>query len=104
MSRRPRLRLPRRVTLLRLAVLLAGLGVVAVVAAYQWLAVDLPSLDRLTENLAVPSTRLLARDGRLLYEIVDPAGVHHTTVPLAEIPLALQQATIATEDASFYSN
>ena len=31
----------------------------------------------------------------------DPAGVHHTTVPLAEIPAALQQATIATEDASF---
>ncbi len=73
-------------------------------AGWQWLATDLPSLDRLTENLAVPSTKVLARDGRLLFEITDPAGVHHTTVPLSEIPLALQQATIATEDASFYSN
>ncbi len=72
--------------------------------AWRVLIVDLPSLDRLTENLVVPSTRLLARDGRLLYEITDPAGVHHTTVPLAQIPLALQRATIATEDASFYSN
>ena len=90
--------------LLRLVVTAAGLLVVAAVCAYQWLAVDLPALDRLTENLTVPSTRLLARDGRLLYEIADPAGVHHTTVPLADIPLALQQATIATEDASFYSN
>ncbi len=72
--------------------------------AWRVLIVDLPSLDRLTENLVVPSTRLLARDGRLLYEITDPAGVHHTTVPLAQIPLALQRATIATEDASFYAN
>jgi penicillin-binding protein 1C len=69
-----------------------------------YLFVDLPSLDRLTENLTVPSTKILARDGRLIYEIVDPAGVHHTTVPLSEIPAACQQATIAVEDASFYSN
>jgi membrane peptidoglycan carboxypeptidase len=72
--------------------------------AWQWLIVDLPSLDRLTDNLAVPSTKILARDGRLLYEIVDPAGKRHTTVLLGAIPQALQQATIATEDASFYTN
>ncbi len=65
---------------------------------------DLPSLDRLTENLTVPSTKILARDGRLIYEITDPAGAHHTTVSLFDIPLACQQATIAVEDASFYSN
>src|ERR1051325_8067436 len=68
------------------------------------LLTDLPSLTRLTENLAVPSTKILARDGRLLYEIADPAGAHHTTLPLAQIPLVLQHATIATEDATFYSN
>jgi membrane peptidoglycan carboxypeptidase len=68
------------------------------------LFVDLPSLDKLTENLAIPSTKILARDGRLLYEITDPAGMHHTTLPIAEIPLACQQATIAVEDASFYTN
>lgn len=73
-------------------------------AVWQWLIVDLPSLDRLTENAATPSTKILARDGRLLYEITDPAGKRHTTIPLNEIPLALQRATIATEDASFYSN
>ncbi|MGH8057216.1 MAG: transglycosylase domain-containing protein, partial [Candidatus Entotheonellia bacterium] len=71
---------------------------------WHFLLTDLPSLDRLTENLAVPSTKILARDGRLLYEIADPAGNHHTTIPLTSIPLALRQATIATEDASFYSN
>jgi membrane peptidoglycan carboxypeptidase len=71
---------------------------------WNWLIIDLPSLDRLTEHLAVPSTKILARDGRLLYEIADPAGNHHTTIPLNAIPPALRQATIATEDASFYSN
>ena len=65
---------------------------------------DLPSLDRLTEALTIPSTKILARDGRLLYEITDPAGVLHTTVPINEIPLDCQQATIAVEDASFYAN
>ncbi|MGQ0600094.1 MAG: transglycosylase domain-containing protein, partial [Anaerolineales bacterium] len=73
-------------------------------ALWNWLIVGLPSLDRLTENTATPSTKILARDGRLLYEITDPAGKRHTTIPLSEIPLALQRATIATEDASFYSN
>lgn len=68
------------------------------------LFVDLPSLDRLTENLVVPSTKILARDGRLLYEINDPAGLRHTTLPLKEIPKACQQATVAVEDAGFYSH
>ncbi len=68
------------------------------------LFVDLPSLDRLTENLTVPSTKILSRDGRLIYEITDPAGAHHTTIPLAQIPLPCQQAAIAVEDASFYTN
>jgi membrane peptidoglycan carboxypeptidase len=80
------------------------LSLLLAVAVWNWLFIDLPSLDRLTENLTIPSTKILARDGRLLYEIADPAGHHHTTLPLSEIPLTLQQATIATEDASFYTN
>jgi len=87
--------------LLLSALLLLFLGVLLVVHT---LFVDLPSLDRLTENLTVPSTKILARDGRLIYEIVDPAGAHHTTIPLAQIPMSCQQATVAVEDASFYSN
>lgn len=89
----------RRLILSLLCLLLLG----AVFVAHT-LFVDLPSLDRLTENLTVPSTKILARDGRLIYEIVDPAGQHHTTLPLAEIPQACQQATVAVEDASFYTN
>lgn len=94
--------MPRRRLFLLSFFLLSTLSALAV---WQWLMVDLPSLDRLTQNLAAPSTKILARDGRLLYEIADASGSQkHTTVPLSEIPLNLQQATIATEDASFYSN
>ncbi len=86
-------------------ILLPSSFLLALLAAWQYLVVDLPSLDRLTQNLAPASTKILARDGRLLYEITDPAGTtKHTTLPLAEIPLHLQQAVIATEDASFYTN
>jgi len=85
---------------------LLSLALFSILALYLWriLFTDLPSLDRLTENLTVPSTKILARDGRLLYEIADPAGAHHTTLPLSDIPIHFQHATIATEDASFYSN
>ncbi|MDY6875232.1 MAG: PBP1A family penicillin-binding protein [Chloroflexota bacterium] len=69
-----------------------------------WLAVDLPSPDRLYEHASAPSTRIYDRHGRLLYEILDPHGGAHTPIPLAEVPPACVNSTIATEDASFYNN
>jgi 1A family penicillin-binding protein len=82
-------------------VILTGLGVFGLV---RWLVVDLPSPDRLYERTAAPSTRIYDRNGRLLYEILDPHGGSHTPVPLSAIPRACVEATIATEDASFYQN
>lgn len=87
-------------------ILLALLAVLALAAVglLQWLSVDLPSPDRLYERAAAPSTHIYDRNGRLLYEILDPHGGAHTPVPLDRIPRACINATIATEDASFYSN
>ncbi len=82
-----------------LLTLTLGLG-----ALYGWLIVDLPALDQLYQRRSAPSTRILDRQGRLLYEIIDPHAGHHKPLSLQEIPLACQQATIATEDANFYSN
>jgi membrane peptidoglycan carboxypeptidase len=87
------------ILLLVLAVLLAAAwGIRA------WLFVDLPELATLASNLAAPSTKILDRYGRLLYTISDPHAGRHTPIALNEIPLACRQATIATEDANFYSN
>ncbi len=53
-------------------------------------------------NIDNPSTVITDRHGRLLYEVVDPNGQKLQPVPLAQIPLACRQATIAAEDHRFY--
>jgi penicillin-binding protein 1C len=85
-------------------VILLVVAAVAFVAAYAWLVVDLPSLETLPDRLAVPSSRILDRNGRLLYEVIDPNGGGHTVVPISQIPVACQNATIAVEDANYYQH
>ena len=89
------------VRILATVIILAGLGVLGLV---RWLVVDLPSPDRLYERAASPSTRIYDRHGRLLYEVLDPHSGSHTPVSLEQIPAACIDATVATEDASFYQN
>lgn len=80
--------------------ILASLGI----AVYYYLFSDLPPLDSVTEHLRSPSIRITDRYGRLLYDILPDEGGRHTVLPLESIPLSLRQATIATEDKSFYVN
>ncbi len=48
---------------------------------------------------------ILARDGStVLFEITDPQGGRRTVVPLSEVSRHVVEATIATEDAGFFSN
>ncbi|MFN8419543.1 MAG: transglycosylase domain-containing protein [Anaerolineae bacterium] len=54
-------------------------------------------------GMALPSTRILDRNGRLLYEVIDRRGGRHTAIPLDQIPQSCKDATIATEDRNFYS-
>ena len=75
--------------------------------ALAWLWLTLPAVDTLRSRARVPSTRILDREGRLLYEIIDPRaqdGGRHQALALERIPPNLRQATIAVEDANFYSN
>jgi 1A family penicillin-binding protein len=74
------------------------------VGVYAWLFVDLPSLDVLYQRASAPSTRLLDRHGRVLYEISDPHQGRHTPIKFGDIPPACREATIATEDANYYSH
>jgi len=68
------------------------------------LVLPLPSLEEIQNRRLAPSSLILDHQGRLLYEIVDPHTGMHRPTPLDEIPLALRQAVIATEDATFYQN
>jgi 1A family penicillin-binding protein len=78
--------------------------IIAVWALQAWLLADLPSTDNLSPGTVAPSTIIYDRYGRVLYEIMDPNAGRHQPIRLQDIPANLRQATIATEDASFYSN
>lgn len=92
----------RRLLAIGAAVLIMGLG-----GGWAWLTHDLPPIDRLADGLALPSTRIHDRHGRLLYEIIDPAsavGGRNIVIPLEAVPVHCQHAVIATEDANFYAH
>jgi 1A family penicillin-binding protein len=74
------------------------------IAGYFWLFAGLPSLEDLPQNLAAPSVRITDRNGKLLYDSIEAKGGRNIPIPLDEIPRTLQQATISTEDNTFYQN
>ncbi len=72
---------------------------------YYSLAASLPSVEDLHEHAAqFETTRILDRDGNLLYEILDPQAGRRTYVPLEEISPYMVAGIIATEDSQFYSH
>ena len=87
------------------AVLIGCLGAASAAAAYMYIASRLPSPEELSVRAdTFQSTKIYDRNGILLYEIFDPSGGRRTVVPLERIPLYLRQATISTEDPTFYDN
>ena len=86
-----------------LAVTLLGLGVVSV-ALYFWLLADLPPISAAERRLVRPTTQILDRKGRLLYEVVDPDAGKQINLDLTTLPPACIQATLATEDKRFYQH
>ena len=93
----------RRHWKLALLILLA-VSLACAAGVYAWLLVDLPALDTLYQRASAPSTRLLDRHGRVLYEISDPHQGRHTPIKFDDIPAACREATIATEDANYYAH
>jgi 1A family penicillin-binding protein len=81
-----------------------GLALLIVIVAGLWFSTALPAPERLRAQAGLGSTRILDRRGQLLYEVPDPFSARRRPLPLSEMPIALRQATIAVEDASFYSN
>ena len=96
-------RLDRRRTVV-LGLSAASMLAVLLWVVYVWLTIGLPSPDHLYDRRSAPSTRILDRNGKLLYEIIDPHAGRHSPLSLSQIPEECQRATIATEDANFFSN
>ena len=90
--------------LVTLSILMTATAGLTLAAAYSYYTQDLPSPDRLQDRQVFRSTKILDRNGRLLYELFDPQAGRRTSVKLADISPHLVQATIAIEDATFYEN
>ncbi|MBI4789219.1 MAG: PBP1A family penicillin-binding protein [Chloroflexi bacterium] len=78
-------------------VILGGLTYIGLVG-------DLPAPDALITRSSPDATKIYDRNGRLLYEILDPRAGRRTRVVLSEMPLHFRQAVVAVEDSNFYQN
>ena len=63
---------------------------------------DLPNPRELSTRPIPQTTKMYDRNGTLLYEMY--AQQNRTLIHLSDIPLSLQQATIAIEDKKFYTH
>ena len=72
---------------------------------YYKIARTLPEIGDLQDRASqFETTRILDRNGQLLYEILDPKAGRRTYIPLEQISPNLIAATIATEDKDFYNH
>jgi len=69
---------------------------------YVFIFKDLPSPTKLKDEGIAQTTKILDRNGGLLYEIY--ADQNRTIVALSELPDTLKKATIAIEDKDFYKH
>jgi 1A family penicillin-binding protein len=72
------------------------------IAVYNWIFKDLPSPMGLSENEQVVTTRILDRNGNLLFRIYKDEN--RTLIPLSQVPEHMIQATLAIEDQDFYKH
>lgn len=63
---------------------------------------SLPNPSNISTTYIPKTTKIFDRNGNLLYEIF--ANQNRTIVPLKNVPVPLQQATIAIEDRDFYTH
>jgi len=92
-------RYAKPMALLCVAGFFAVAGMVLIWASF----ITLPDLNDFNDIKVVESTKIYDRTGKvLLYDVHD--DIKRTVVPFADISLYSKEASIAVEDASFYSN
>ncbi len=88
------------------AIYLSILATIAILAGAWWIYTniffDLPNPNELTERQQILTTRILDRNGNLLFRIYEDEN--RTIVPLSQISQHLINATIAIEDKEYYEH
>ena len=88
-----------------IAIIIGLIGGSYFVYKYYQIASDLPDVSDLKNRASqFETTRILDRNGQVLYEILDPSAGRRTYIPLSQISPNLVAATIATEDKEFYNH
>lgn len=73
-----------------------------ILASLIFILKDLPAPASLTNVPVAQSTKILDRNGKLLYNIF--VSENRTLIPFSDIPLTVRQATISIEDKDFYKH
>ena len=97
-TRFQKLQLKKRITLITIILILLSL----VFYFYYFIIRTLPSPNQLSKREPQVSTKIYDRNGNLLYAIYKDQN--RTIVPLTQIPVHVRLATLAAEDAEFYTN
>lgn len=85
----------------RKTILLIAFAIILILVSLYFFLKDLPSPANLNKPSSYPiSTKILDRNGNLLYEIYDDQN--RTPIKIDELPKYVTQATIAIEDKNFY--
>lgn len=101
--RLPKITLPRLRIRLGVVIISSIIILVFLLSGFWVLFIkDLPPPEGLTTREIEVSTKIYDRNGVLLYKIFE--NQNRTIVPLSEIPLQVRLATLAIEDAEFYSH
>lgn len=80
-----------------------GLLTIALMILFTWfITKDLPSPKQLESRQVLQTTKILDRNGKLLFDVY--TDQNRTVVPLTEIGDNLKHATIAVEDKDFYKH
>ena len=78
------------------------LGFIVFGSVFAYYAFNLPDPNKLINREAIESTKILDRNGKLLYELYDEEK--RTLVTLDAIPQYARDATVAIEDKNFYKH
>lgn len=76
-------------------------GVFLMMLLFAWFAKDLPDPNRVVRREGF-STKIMDRNGNSIYDLFQDEN--RVPVSLADVPIYLQQGTIAVEDSKFYAH
>lgn len=85
-----------------LALVMTGLILAGAYYTYDIAFKDLPQVNQITQRKQPLTTKILDRNGKLLYSIYKDEN--RTLIPLSKVPASMKLATISIEDRDFYTH